>query len=278
MKILERYIKSLLTEMSREDKINYRKNYGHIGAVKDALYIHWVGNYYKNMLLEDEVDCEEISFDYKKSIFLDDAMNKINSCLNSIKSVEVSCNLVNADRGYPIVCNESAFDEFWGDIGFLIKPKVITDGYGRNIGAPHYDVSQGNSVNNRFRKRVRPWRDDDYRKDHVTNAREEVVNSFPLDDKEAYRKNVDGFAYNKSEFFVVADDIVGIIYLDLGLDYFEEAFDSCFSDQYECEKLYKEKRKFEKEYLLSICNKLGIPLYESDSESIFDVPRLQSDL
>lgn len=277
MSYLKSYVENFLFEMSREDKINYRKNYGHIGAVKDALYVHWVGNYYKNILL-DEVDCEEISFDRKKSIFLDDSANKINTCLNSIKSVEVSCNLVNADKSRPITCNETAFEESWGDIGFLIKPKVVTDGYGRNIGAPHYDVSQGNSVNNRFRKRVRPWRGDDYREEHVTRAREEVVNSFPLGDKEAYRKNVDDFAYNKSEFFVVAEDIVGIIYLDFGLDYFEAAFDSCFSDQYECEKLYEEKRKFEKEYLSSICNKLGVYLYESDSENIFNVPRLQSDL
>ena len=88
----------------------------------------------------------------------------------------------------------------------------------------------------------------------------------------------DGFAYNQSEFFVVADEIVGIILLDVN-----EWFDGLFEFEFDFDKdekidIYEAKRKVEKEYLLSICKQLGIPLYESDGKEIFDVPRLQSDL
>jgi hypothetical protein len=284
---LKSYVKTVLFEMSRADKIDYRENYGHIGAVRDALYLHWVGNYRdilesQGLKESDWVEIEAMSFDYKKRLILDDSISKIKVCLNSIKSVEVSCNLVNPDRSYPIRCNKSIFGDLWGDIGFLIKPKVVTDGYGKNIGAPHYEVSQGSGGNSRFRKRVRPWKDEEFRRSHVPSAREKVRNSFPLDDKEAYRKGVDDFTYNESEFFVVAEEIVGIIYLDFGLSFFKEHFNDWYTDrwfdEHEYKKLYEEKRKFEKEYLSSICNKLGIPLYESDGEEIFDVPRLQSDL
>ena len=80
------------------------------------------------------------------------------------------------------------------------------------------------------------------------------------------------------QFFVVADEIVGIVLLNQEV-WFEEFFENEFGFRKdEIESIYEAKRKAEKEYLLSICKKLGISLYESDGEEIFDVPRLQSDL
>lgn len=280
---LKSYVRNVLFEMSRADKVDYRENYGHIGAVRDALYIHWVRNCYQfEKNFPSDFNSVE-NYGDKKKIILRKFINVINGTLRAINSsTEVSCNLVSADRSVPVSSNSSAFGELWGDIGFLIKPKAVTDSYDVNIGTQYDDVSQGSS-GSRFRKRVKPWRDHDHRSDYVTSARERARKSFPLEDEEAYKKaakkmDFDGFAYNQSEFFVVADEIVGIILLDVN-----EWFDGLFEFEFDFDKdekidIYEAKRKVEKEYLLSICKQLGIPLYESDGKEIFDVPRLQSDL
>ncbi len=280
---LKSYVKNVLFEMSREDKIDYRENYGHIGAVRDALYIHWARNCYQFEKNFPSNFNNIKNYDDKKKVILHKFINVINGTLRVINSnTEVSCNLVSADRSVPIGSNSSAYGELWGDIGFLIKPKVVTDSYDVNVGTQYDDVSQGNS-GSRFRKRVKPWKDSDDRRDVVTRARERVRKSFPLEDEEAYKKvakkmDFDGFAYDQSEFFVIADEIVGIVLLDVN-----EWFDGLFEFEFNFEEdekidIYEAKRKVEKEYLLSICKQLDIPLYESDSRVIFDVPRLQSDL
>ena len=274
---LKSYVRNVLFEMSRADKIDYRENYGHIGAVRDALYIHWARNNYgfeKNF----PSNFNSIkNFNYKKKVILREFINVINRTLRSIENSEVSCNLVSADSSVPISGNKVIYGEVWGDIGFLIKPRAVTDSYSTNIGSQHDDVSQGNS-GSRFRKRVKPWKDNKFREPLVTSAREEARKSFPLEDEEAYKKSVVDFTYDQSEFFVVADEIVGIVLLNQEV-WFEEFFENEFGFRKdEIESIYEAKRKAEKEYLLSICKKLGISLYESDGEEIFDVPRLQSDL
>ena len=151
---LKSYVRNVLFEMSRADKIDYRENYGHIGAVRDALYIHWARNNYgfeKNF----PSNFNSIkNFNYKKKVILREFINVINRTLRSIENSEVSCNLVSADSSVPISGNKVIYGEVWGDIGFLIKPRAVTDSYSTNIGSQHDDVSQGNS-GSRFRKRVK---------------------------------------------------------------------------------------------------------------------------
>ena len=279
MKILENYIKCLLKEMSRQAKIDHRENYNHPGMVRDALYIHWVRNCYQfeNNIPRRFYDIEDLN--EKKKIIIDKSIRLIDRTLRAVNSVEISCNLVNANRSIPVDINTSMFEEIWGDIGFLIKPKVVTDSYSQNIGSPYIDVSQANNRKKRFRKRVRSNDDDtQFRELFVPNAREEVRRSFPLEDEEAYRKGVDNFTYNESEYFVVADEIVGIVILNIE-DYFLEYIESVFDlDEDEAEYLYNIKRKSEKSYLSNISNKLGIPIYESSGDKIFDIPRTSHDL
>ena len=274
---LKCYVRNVIFEMSRADKVEHRENYNHPGMLKDALYIHWVRNNYRFEKNFPSNFNSIRNFNYKKKVILREFINVINRTLRSIDSAEVSCNLVSADSIVPISGNSSVFGEVWGDIGFLVKPKAVTDSYGTNIGAQYDDVSQGNS-GSRFRKRVKSWKDNEFREPLVTSAREKVRKSFPLEDEEAYRKSGGDFLYDQSEFFVVADEIVGIVLLNLEV-WFKEFFEHEFGfKKDEIESIYEAKRKAEKEYLLSICKKLGISLYESDGEEIFDVPRLQSDL
>ena len=295
--ILKKYIKSVLLEMSRPRKKAFAQ-YGHPGLKRDALFAHWVfsgfNEYGFNQL---EESCAEKSPEERVKFLNEFCLKQFEESLRQIDSrQEVSCNLVDPNKSNGVQTNYGGGGiDPWGYIGFLLRPKVVTMGYSDNMGTDIVDVGGG-----RMRKRARIYGEEygEYflknREDFLDNLEKGVKDNFPLDDDEAYMKSVEGdvrkedqFYYNQSEFIVVPQEIVGVIWLDgeytiFGEEYIGELFEESDLDSLGMseEDIFEGRRSIEKDYLRKFCNSRGIKFYESDpgSEKIFDVPRTQRDL
>ena len=293
MILLERYIKNLIFEMSRVEKIDHRKNYNHPGLVKDALYMHWISgnvsdagiNSFVNKL--NNLDKVED----KKHLFLYYHIIKFEKALQQIKrGEELSCNLIDPDKGEGVGTNYSGGGiDPWGYFGFILKPRVVTMTYDTNVGVDIEDVGGG-----KLRKRTRPQTD--YvgmnvsdRENLLRGWTKSVRDKFPLEDKEAYIKSFKSnsdrgefFTYNQSEFVIVPQNIVGVIWLggeSFHDDTLRDVFPNCEEELGQTEEeLLEEKSCLEKDYLKKFCSSKGIKFYETEGVEIFDVPRTSGDL
>ena len=230
--ILKKYIKNVLLEMSRPRKKAFAQ-YGHPGLKRDALFTHWVFAGFSDAgLSELEDGCEGKSPQEKVKFLNEFCLKHFESSLRKIDSrQEVSCNLVDPNKSNGVGTNLGGGGiDPWGYIGFLLRPKVVTMGYSDNMGTDIVDVGGG-----RMRKRARSY-SEDYGEFFLRNREkrldtlEKVVKSnFPLDDDEAYMKSVEGdmekedqFYYSQSEFVIVPQEIVGVIWLDGEYSVFDE--------------------------------------------------------
>lgn len=223
--LIKKYIKSILLE-TRKTKLDFSKKYNHPGLKNDALFSHWI--YYGRQFFKDEFWNKELSDEEyeqayenglenfeeylvnKISLFKNFRINIFNKAIENIDSRnEISCNLVNPDVEKSIKCNVSNGRE-WGYIGLIIKPKVVTFGSSGNIGSDFY------SINGKTRKRAnatQTFMSDDQREEILFNSLQGIYDFFPKEDDDAYKKNAEGFRYNESEFFVISERIVSIVYL-----------------------------------------------------------------
>ena len=303
MRLLESYIKSLLIEMSRKEKIDHRENYNHPGLVRDALYTHWVFGNISDVGIDRLVaKCESFdSPEERKNYFLNCTIDLFKSVVNKIKmGEELSCNLINPDKSVGVGSNYSGDGiDPWGYIGFILSPRVVTMAFDTNVGVDIKDVGGG-----RLRKRTKqpdhwisqgrnnhPWADkiSRDREEKLISYAKSIRSKFPLEDDEAYKKSFKSnpatrefFTYNQSEFVIVPKDIIGIIWLDG-----EFEFDDIISDVfYNCEEnlgqtseeLLEDKRRLEKDFLKKFCNASGIQFYESEGLTISAIPRTSLDL
>tara|TARA_B100000212_G_C27365843_1_gene530309 strand:- start:115 stop:1020 length:906 start_codon:yes stop_codon:yes gene_type:complete len=301
MKILERYIKSLLIEMSRKDKIDHRENYNHPGLVRDALYTHWVfGNI--SEVGSDRLAEKCNSFDNlekKKQYFLNITIETFKAVTKKIKmGEELSCNLIDPDRNVDVGSNYSGGGiDPWGYIGFILKPRVVTMAFDQNVGVDIKDVGGG-----RLRKQTKrpdywiskgrddhPWSDVSAREEYLSSRAQSIRKKFPLEDDEAYLKSFksnpetrDFFTYNQSEFVIVPKDILGVIWLDGEFFFDDLMYDVFYGHEEElgqtCEELVEEKRNLEKGFVKEFCSANGIEFYESTGKTISDIPRTSRDL
>lgn len=293
-KLLVEGWRKLLFEMSRAEKIDYRENYGHVGAVRHALYAHWVycGISESGMdHMESESD-KLISIEEKKNYFIEFSINQFKRVMNKIeRKEELSCNLIDPDKSVGVGTNYSGGGiDPWGYIGLILKPKVVTMAFDTNVGINIEDVGDG-KLRKRTRNDIDYDPDPDKRKDDLKTSATNISRSFPLEDDEAYVKSVkfkpevdEFFRYNQSEFVIVPEEIVGIIWLGEELNgYFKDFIFDAFRGLEDelgqtTEELVEDKKNFEKSYLRSFCNRHGIEFFETEGAEIFDVPRLQSDL
>lgn len=301
MRLLKSYIKNLVIEMSRRDKIDHRENYNHPGLVRDALYTHWVfGSISElgSMRLSEKLESFN-SVEEKKKYFLNCTIDLFNDVEKKIRrGEELSCNLIDPDRSVGVGTNYSGGGiDPWGYIGFILSPRVVTMAFDSNVGVEIKDVGGG-----RLRKQTKqpehwesqgrtdhPWSEISAREKFLRSSAQSVRKKFPLDDDEVYLKSFKSnpeadefFNYNESEFVIVPKDILGIIWLD-GEFYFEDMMIDSFGDCEEelgqtCDDLLEEKRNLEKGFLKKFCSVNGIKFYESASETIIDIPRTQKDL
>tara|TARA_B100000212_G_scaffold285857_1_gene226415 strand:+ start:1565 stop:2452 length:888 start_codon:yes stop_codon:yes gene_type:complete len=289
-KLLVEGWRKLLFEMSRSEKIDYRENYGHVGAVRDALYAHWVFCGVSEAGMDQMVSESDklISIEEKKNYFIEFSINAFESVMNKIeRKEELSCNLIDPDKRVGVGTNYSGGGiDPWGYIGLILKPEVVTMAFDTNVGINIEDVGDG-KLRKRTRNDIDYDPDPDQREDDLKNCATNIRRSFPLEDDEAYVKSVkskpdDFFTYNQSEFVIVPKEIVGIIWLG-GEFYFEDFIFDVFRGLEEelgqtVEELVEYKKNFEKSYLRSFCSRHGIEFFETEDAEIFDVPRLQSDL
>jgi len=295
--ILKKYIKSVLSEMSRPRKKAFAQ-YGHPGLKRDALFIHWVFAGFSDAgFSELEEGCEGKSPQEKVKFLNEFCLKHFANSLGKIdRKQEVSCNLVDPDKSHGVGTNLGGGGiDPWGYIGFLLRPRVVTMGYSDNMGTDVIDVGGG-----RMRKRARSYKKEDRgetflknRENRLDKLERNVKSNFPLGDDEAYMKSVGGdeqeenqFYYNQSEFVIVPQDILGVIWLDGEYAVFEEYIEELFEESdFESlgiseEDIIENRMSIEKDYLRKFCSERGIEFYESDpgSEKIFDVPRTQRDL
>ena len=291
MRLLEEYVRSLLGEMSRKMKIDHREKYNHPGLVKDALYTHWISGNISEAGIDSFVSKlnKLDNIEDKKHLFLYYHIIKFEKALEQIKrGEELSCNLIDPDKSEGVGTNYSGDGiDPWGYFGFILKPKVVTMAFDSNVGVDIIDVGGG-----KLRKRTRPQ--SDYlgmtdRDERLKSWSQRVRDKFPLEDEEAYKKSFknnplkdEWFTYNQTEFVIVPQKIVGVIWLG-GEYYHDETLDDVFLNHEKDlgltkEELLKEKNRLEKEYLKKFCNSKGIKFYETEQREIFNIPRLQSDL
>ena len=282
--IKKRVYLALLKEMSRKTKVDFRKNYNHPGLVKHGLYSHWVYGGISETGMEKMIDrCASMDFVDGVNYFCNYSLDKFDKVLRAVdRGEELSCNLINPDKSVGLGTNYSGGGiDPWGYIGFIIRPRVVTAGYDTNIGVDLVDVGGG-----RMRKRERDlgvYGGD--REGDVSKSVGRVKSSFPLEDEDAYLKvaNPKNFVYGQSEFIVVPEEIVGVMFLD-GEWSFEDVVYEAFneSDLRELgmtyEDLLEEKKKHEKYYLRDFCRSEGIRFYETEGVKLFDVPRTGLDL
>ena len=234
--------------------------------------------------MEKMIDrCASMDFVDGVNYFCNYSLDKFDKVLRAIdRGEELSCNLINPDKGVGLGTNYSGGGiDPWGYIGFIIRPRVVTAGYDTNIGVDLVDVGGG-----RMRKRERDLGvyGGDREKD-VSKSVGRVKSSFPLEDEDAYLKvaNPKKFIYGQSEFIVVPEEIVGVMFLG-GEWFFEDVVYEAFSksDLEELgmtyEDLLEEKKKHEKNYLRDFCRSEGIRFYETEGMKLFDVPRTSLDL
>ncbi len=289
-KLLVEGWRKLLFEMSRSEKIDYRENYGHVGAVRDALYAHWVsGNVSDSGIRSFTKKLNKLdNLEDKKHLFLYYHIIKFENAVKQIRNgEELSCNLIDPDKSEGVGTNYSGDGiDPWGYFGFILKPKVVTMAYDSNVGVSIEDVGGG-----KLRKRTRPQ--SDYfgmtdRDERLKRWSQRVRDKFPIEDEEAYKKSFKNnpekgefLFYNQTEFVIVPQEIVGVIWL--GAECYHDDTVKIFRKYKEElglteEELLKEKIRLEKDYLRSFCNRHGIEFFETEGDEIFDVPRLQSDL
>ena len=120
-----------------------------------------------------------------------------------------------------------------------------------------------------------------HRENQLDTLERVVKSNFPLDDDEAYMKSVEGdmekedqFYYNQSEFVIVPQEIVGVIWLDgeytiFGDEYIGELFEESDLESLGMseEDIFEGRKSIEKDYLRNFCNSRGIKFYESDPGS-----------
>ena len=291
MRLLEDYVRNLLGEMSRKAKIDHRENYNHPGLVKDALYMHWIsGNISDSGINSFVSNLNKLdNIEDKKHLFLYYHIIKFEKALEQIKrGEELSCNLIDPDKSEGVGTNYSGDGiDPWGYFGFILKPKVVTMNYDTNVGVEIVDVGGG-----RLRKRTRSQAD--YygmtdREKMLKNRSQKIRDKFPLEDEDAYKKSFKSnpekrefFYYNESEFVIVPESIVGVVWLG-GEFYHDETVNDVFLNHEKDlgltkEELLKEKNRLEREYLKKFCNSKGIKFYETEQKEIFNIPRLQSNL
>ena len=295
--ILKKYIKSVLLEMSRPRKKAFAQ-YGHPGLKRDALFAHWVFAGFSDAGFDELLDGCEGKSPQEKVKFLNEFCLK--HFANSLRKIdnkeEVSCNLVDPNKSSGVGTNLGGGGiDPWGYIGFLLRPRVVTMGYSGNMGTDVVDVGDG-----RVRKRARSYNREEYgdffmknREDHLDALEKVVKVNFPLEDDEAYMKSVEGdvqeeyqFYYDQSEFVIVPQEIVGVVWLDGEYSIFEEYIGEIFEESdleslgMSEEDIFEGRLRIEKDYLTKFCNSRGIKFYESEpgSEKIFDIPRTQRDL
>ena len=293
---LKKYIESVLFEMSRPRKKAFAQ-YGHPGLKRDALFAHWVfsgfNEYGFNQL---EESCAEKSPEERVKFLNEFCLKQFEESLRKIdRGEEVSCNLVDPNKSNGVGTNLGGGGiDPWGYIGFLLRPKVVTMGYSDNMGTDIVDVGGG-----RMRKRARSYGEEygEYflknRENFLDALEKNVKDNFPLEDDEAYMKSVEGdinkedqFYYNQSEFVIVPQDIVGVIWLDGEYSVFDEDIGEFFEESdleslgMSEEDIFEGRKSIEKDYLRKFCNERGIKFYESkpNSNEIFDIPRTQRDL
>ena len=293
---LKKYIESVLFEMSRPRKKAFAQ-YGHPGLKRDALFAHWVfsgfNEYGFNQL---EESCAEKSPEERVKFLNEFCLKQFEESLRKIdRGEEVSCNLVDPNKSNGVGTNLGGGGiDPWGYIGFLLRPKVVTMGYSDNMGTDIVDVGGG-----RMRKRARSYGEEygEYflknRENFLDALEKNVKDNFPLEDDEAYMKSVEGdinkedqFYYNQSEFVIVPQEIVGVIWLDGEYSVFDEDIGEFFEESdleslgMSEEDIFEGRKSIEKDYLRKFCNERGIKFYESkpNSNEIFDIPRTQRDL
>ena len=282
---LRRLVREMLSEMSRERKLAFRDEYGHPGMVKHALYTHW----FQGLINEPTID-EFEKTSSGKSIkerveawknfcirFFEDSINYIDG------NHEISCNLVNPDKSEGVGCNYSGGIDAWGYVGVLVKPRVVTMGFDDNVGVNIASLPSG-------QKRKRTWRPSSSvetdRETYLDRKEDTIRKNFPREDEDAYLKSVkseagDWFTYNKTEFVLVPESIVGLIWLGGEADLWaEDVFSSeeLSSLGLTHESLNVETISREKKYFKAFCQRTGIPFYETDGKEIYDIPRTRFDL
>jgi len=283
---LRLFVKEVISEMSRERKLAFRDNYGHPGLVKHALYTHWFQGLisepaiYKFQEMSKGKSIEERVKIWKRfctSLFE-----------NSIKYIggnnEISCNLVNPDKNVGVGCNYSDGGiDAWGYVGVLVKPKVVTMGFDDNVGVDIDNLSSGQK-----RKRTSTFSLDDRREDSLNRKEDTIRRNFPLEDEDAYLKSVksepgDFFTYNQTEFVLVPEKIVGLIWLGGEVEHGDWSRDVFSLEELSSlglthKSLAEEISSHEKDYFKTFCRKKGIPFYETSGKEIYDIPRTSFDL
>ena len=273
---------SLLSEMSRKTKLDFRKSYNHEGLVKHGLYAHWVFGGISDSGVDAMLEaCEDLDVGEAVDYFCNYSIEGFKDAVNRMgKGEEFSCNLLNPDKSEGVYTNYSGGGlDPWGYIGFILKPKVVTAGYDTNVGIKLVDVGGGRR---RKREKFSDF-DGDERRDFLNKSLSGVRSKFPLDDEEAYLKSPEGFYHGISEFLVVPEKIVGIIYLG-GEFYFDDFIADAFADKdlgslgLSPESLLSKKKNEEKKFLKSFCQARGIDFWETEDSMIYDVPRTSLDL
>ena len=302
--LLEKYIKEVLESNflfreSRKHKIDWSK-YGHPGLINHALYMHWISCGIQTYNIEkfDRVERYDqemyrsnpvrATFDYFNNYCIDNFKKSFGLIKNKN---ELSCNLIDPDRGVGVTTNYSGDGiDPWGYFGFILKPKVVTMGFDSNVGIDFVDTSVDSDVK-KMRKRARKAKsyEVDYREEKLDSHLKSVVDKFPLEDSDAYLKSLKkDFIYNYSEFVIVPEEIVGLVFLDsdyLINDSYYDVVEELFSIE-DLENLgfkdYDEMINFkvenEKKYLKKFCSENSIKYYESSKDYIKDIPRTSLDL
>ena len=286
---LRLFVKEVISEMSRERKIAFRDEYGHPGMVKHALYTHW----FQGLISEPIIDRFETNTRGKSVEERVETWK--NFCIRafegSIKYIdgkhEISCNLVNPDKSVGVGCNYSGdMIDAWGYVGALIKPKVVTMGFDGNVGIDISDLPSGQK-----RKRTKgafETSSDRDRTIYLDRQEDRIKRKFPREDEDAYLKSVksvsgDWFEYSESEFVLVPEKLLGLIWLGGEADHsgwlrgvFSKKDLEALGLTYE--KLSSDIISREKVYFKEFCRKKGIPFYETSGKEIYDIPRTSFDL
>ena len=285
---LRRLVRGMISEMSRERKLAFRDEYGHPGMVKHALYTHWFqGLISESAIYEFERMSAGKSVDERVEVWKNFCIRVFESSIKYIDGKhEISCNLVNPDKSVGVGCNYSGDGiDAWGYVGILVKPRSVTMGFDSNVGVNIDDLPSG-------QKRKRTRKGDAYlepgRESYLDRKEDTIRRNFPREDEDAYLKSVksepgDFFTYNQTEFVLVPESIVGLIWLGGEVkhsDWAREVFsrEELSSLGLTYESLAESIVSREKAYFKEFSRKKGIPFYETSGKEIYDIPRTSLDL